>query len=1005
MSKKILFLLAVAALSTLAAAPLRSDLDPKLPRRISVTKGNKYVIDKNVKILLPPKSTRTAKFAAEELAQFLSRAFGAPVAIVAAPPEKGLCIAVGDNAYAKALGIDTSKFDRDGFAIKSGKNMIVIAGRDDAGGDPALKNNNYFEHATLFGVYDFLERFAGVRFYFPGRYGEVVPRTDRIALGDIDIYDRPDHFQRRSQEFHNAWYDDGTGKDVPVARYDAVYGKVRYDNGSAKGGPVLQDYRRRSQTFYVPCCHSLEQSGYYRRFAKTHPEYFAKDPQGKLYPPNHWSVGSGCYLSEGYRNEIYLDGVSYLKGEPASKRGVLRGGDRSPNFSVGWAQAVGQPGYFSIMPGDHHRRCLCDKCKAYMAKYGENEYVWDMVTDIAERIRKTPGVKGKVTAMAYARYTEPPKRPIPANMEIMVAVSGPWAEQNADLRKAHDERIRAWTRKLGGRKVWLWTYPHKLGNGSGGFQHPGIPQMAPRTVGKYYKRQAPFTFGAFYESESDKWLFNYLNTYVFFKQAWDNSVDIDALVDEHHKAMFGAAAPEMDKFYRELEEIWMTKLLGKIVETPLGPVTTPPTVHEVWEKIYSPAKLKSFEELFDRAERKVSGETCERVKFIRKQFLGSLLENSAKYFREKNALADWSYFVKPLGPNEKITVDGWLDDPAWKNAEVTYLLPVTGDVCEVKTVVRGRTDKDCLYFGFECMEPKMDEIWADRLDRDHKDLWMDSAVEFFFNPSGNGKDYYQFIVNSKGIVSDLKNIRVGSASKHDINWTSKAQIAAKALKDRFIIEVAVPKAELAGFDPKNFRANFCRHRALRKTKVLSRYYTWSPNHIGYHEVENYGRLTFEKEPDGNMIRNGDFTAPYQRTWSVNTHGPGGPEFDENIFITGGRSARLNAKDGGFKWIYQGLPLKSNTTYAVSFYMKMENVQPTASYGGFQLLLGDNNNNFMPKNPYTGTMPWTRQGFFWTTGPDGGKVLKGRSRCIRFGIRNARGVVWIDNVKFSEVPKK
>ena len=246
---------------------------------------------------------------------------------------------------------------------------------------------------------------------------------------------------------------------------------------------------------------------------------------------------------------------------------------------------------------------------------------------------------------------------------------------------------------------------------------------------------------------------------------------------------------------------------------------------------------------------------------------------------------------------------------------------------------------------------------------------------------------------------------MGGASKHDINWTSKAQIAAKILKDRFIIEVAVPKAELEGFDPENFRANFCRHRALRKSKVLSRYYTWSPNHIGYHEVENYGRLTFKKVPDGNMIKNGNFTAPYQRTWSVNTHGPGGPEFDENIFITGGRSARLNARDGGFKWIYQGLPLKSNTTYAVSFYMKMENVQPTASYGGFQLLLGDNNNNFVPRNPYTGSMPWTRQGFFWTTGPDGGKVMKGRSRCIRFGIRNARGVVWIDDVRFAEVPKK
>lgn len=976
MLKNFVLLVVFASAALLPGAPLRSDQDPKLPRKISVSKKNVMVLDKYTHIVLPPKSKPTAKFAASELAKFLGKVFNSKIAIVPAPLKKGVAIVVGENIYSQKLGIDTRKFDRDGFAIKSGKNMIAIAGRDSSRENPAQLRGHYFEHATLFGAYDFLERFAGVRFYFPGKYGEVVPRKDKISVGTIDIYDRPDHFQRRAYDAGSAWYDKET----------------------AAGGVVLQGYRRRCQTFYIPCCHSLEHSGYFRRFAKTHPEYFAKDPNGKIYPADHWSVGSGCYLSEGYRNEIYLDALSFFKGEPPSKRGILRGSDRHPKPGFGWDPVVGQPGFFSIMPGDHHRRCLCDKCKVYMAKHGENEYVWDMILDVARRILNS-GVKGKITAMAYARYTEPPKQVVPESMEIMVATTGPWAERNAPMRKMGDERVLAWTRKLN-RKVWLWNYPHKLGSNA----NPGIPQMAPRTVGKYYKRLGPYTFGAFYECESDKWIFNYLNTYIFFKHAWNNSVDIDTLVDEHHKAMFGNGAPEMNKFYNELENIWMNKLLGKIVETRLGPIVSPPAVHEIWEKIYSPAKLKEFNSLFDQAQKKVKGEYLERVKFIRKQLLGSLEEASAKYFREKEALADWSYHVKTLGANEKITVDGKLDDSGWKKCEPTFLLPVTGDITEVKTAVKVRRDKEYLYFAFECMEPRMNEILTERLTHDHKDLWMDSVVEFFLNPSGNGKDYYQFIINSKGVLSDLYNVRSGKSSQMNINWRSGIKTAAAALKDRYIIEAALPVKELKGFDAKNFKANFCRHRSLKKSKVLSRYYSWSPNHIGYHEVENYGRLVFEKIDDGNMIKNGDFTKPYRGYWSVNSHKADGPKFDEKCFITGGRSACLDVTDGKFKWIFQGLPLKANTTYAVSFYLKMENLQPTAANGGFQILLGDNSNNFFPKVAYTGTMPWTRQGFFWTTGKDGGRVIKGRSRCIRFGVRNAKGKVWIDNIKFAEVKK-
>ena len=167
--KIFLLLLCAAGAGVLAAAQLRSDYDPKLPRKVNVGQKSVMVLDKNTHIVLPPKSKPTAKFAAEELAKFLGKCFNSKIQIVPAPMKNGVAIVVGENSYAKTLGIDTGKFDRDGFAIKSGKNMIVIAGRDSASGDPARKNDNYFEHATLFGAYDFLERFAGSPFLFSRR--------------------------------------------------------------------------------------------------------------------------------------------------------------------------------------------------------------------------------------------------------------------------------------------------------------------------------------------------------------------------------------------------------------------------------------------------------------------------------------------------------------------------------------------------------------------------------------------------------------------------------------------------------------------------------------------------------------------------------------------------------------------------------------------------------------------------------------------------------------------
>jgi alpha-glucuronidase len=72
-----------------------------------------------------------------------------------------------------------------------------------------------------------------------------------------------------------------------------------------------------------------------------------------------------------------------------------------------------------------------------------------------------------------------------------------------------------------------------------------VPSPTPRTFGRHYKEIAPWVFGAYCSNNSPRFLYSALNYYVFYKVAWNNATDVDALVDEYNRLMFGPAAEPM----------------------------------------------------------------------------------------------------------------------------------------------------------------------------------------------------------------------------------------------------------------------------------------------------------------------------------------------------------------------------------------------------------------------------------------------------------------------------
>jgi hypothetical protein len=279
---------------------------------------------------------------------------------------------------------------------------------------------------------------------------------------------------------------------------------------------------------------------------------------------------------------------------------------------------------------DGFSECFCTNCQRRYDKSVSNfatELIWERTVEVARKLQKE-GVSGYITQMAYWPYNGIPKVEIPENVLVMVAKHGPFSTGKPQLQSEY-ELIRDWTRKLNGRKVWLWNYPSKLF--ARAFKN--IPQMCPKAWGSYYQNIAPHIFGAFAESESDRPIFNYLNYYVFSRIGWDVNADIDRILEEHHRLMFGEAAPEMKEFYESLERHWIGEISGTIEDSPTGPVPRTPSFAEVWKNVYNEKELARLEKLFVEGRAKLRDGSPEkrRLDYIKAQLFDPMAGDGRAY--------------------------------------------------------------------------------------------------------------------------------------------------------------------------------------------------------------------------------------------------------------------------------------------------------------------------------------------------------------------------------------
>ncbi|MFA6714507.1 MAG: carbohydrate-binding family 9-like protein [Victivallales bacterium] len=189
-------------------------------------------------------------------------------------------------------------------------------------------------------------------------------------------------------------------------------------------------------------------------------------------------------------------------------------------------------------------------------------------------------------------------------------------------------------------------------------------------------------------------------------------------------------------------------------------------------------------------------------------------------------------------------IDGKINDLCWKNAMTADGFTVQGKkLAEAQTNAWLTYDDKNLYIAFCCQEPYLDKIKAGEIYRDGE-VWEDDCVEIMIAPNPGRRQYYHFIINSRGIIYDGNNTR--KADGHidkNISWSPQVTAKTSATGSSWSLEMAVPLKEISLDDNLGLAGiNLYRERKTRRENSC-----WSPLAGVFHQPACFGHLAFKRD--------------------------------------------------------------------------------------------------------------------------------------------------------------
>ncbi len=149
--------------------------------------------------------------------------------------------------------------------------------------------------------------------------------------------------------------------------------------------------------------------------------------------------------------------------------------------------------------------------------------------------------------------------------------------------------------------------------------------------------------------------------------------------------------------------------------------------------------------------------------------------------------------AKAVEIREPITLDGKLDEPAWKSAPKISNFRQRelheGALPTEKTEVAFLYDKNNLYIGVWCYDSEPEKIIATKMKRDFQ-WWTDDNFEIIISPFNDNRNGYLFITNPNGAMTDLLVTNEGEGMNK--SWNGIWDVATTVNDSGWFAEIEIP---------------------------------------------------------------------------------------------------------------------------------------------------------------------------------------------------------------------
>jgi Carbohydrate family 9 binding domain-like/Domain of unknown function (DUF4838) len=723
-------------------------------------------------------------------------------------------LVIGKNSITKKLGISVKKLPKEGFIVKTFDRGIVIVGQDGS----TIKNfynkydgNRYRLSGTVWATMDFIERFLGVRYYFPGP-GIIWPKIKNLDIEPVAYKDWP-RFNT------NRWRWDSFGE---LGRNSEKWPKAWKEYK-----PDWQQfwyYWRQTEFSRLSAVHQPQGHNWARVHLKDKPYLFYKDKYGKRWADPKDAMNTVFDITNKKTAEQYVKDCLRFYNEDWQDAWI---GARKPTSE---SITFGQTDKYMVLENARSKDLIDYSRGKYgtMSDVNARFYIW--LCEIVKK--KLPGKK--VMGWAYADYRLPPRKnwKFPDNFELdQCNLINASLYGNKQLLDFDVSVVKRWSELLG-RPVGAHLYLSQKGD---------LAQtVSPEFAQDFYLKADKYLNNRTYYYARTFWGSSFMSDYLMLRLEWNPKFDLNAARNESYKLLYGKAAPYIKEFYDTIFERWKKYYLTNFPKfDPKKPDMLRGSITTLYGNAFNPAIIDKMEKLFKQSKAVVGKGSVEEKRL---DFLIDAWKPQLQTAKNFSSFSIKNYKINELGG--KIYIDGSLKDAAWKKAK-TFTLTNALNGNSVKYASKGRMlwDKKGIYIALEMPENNPKGMKKKAVKHD-EGTYNDDCVEIFISQGKDKADYAQLCINSLGTIFDGHKRLKPEATHFVSNWNwENAKSAAKVGKDKWVLEVFLPFRGIEQSTPRKYSRwhfNIIRNK-LTEPKEISAFSRTMGNN---HNINYFGRMKF-----------------------------------------------------------------------------------------------------------------------------------------------------------------